>query len=137
MQDFMTDDFEITKISLACYVGAGKGALIHKNRPFHGLALHLSGIKEYIFEECRHVIVKKNNIIYIPKNSSYVVKTIEAGDCYAVNFDIYETVSFKPFVFSVKNSNLFIESFKTANSVWRKKPNGYHMKCKAELYNII
>lgn len=137
MQDFMANDFDITKIALACYVAAGTGTPVHMNRPFHGLALNLAGIKEYIFEEDKHILVKKNSIIYMPKNSNYKVKDIEIGDCYAINFDIAEPVSFKPFVFNVKNSILFIESFKSANAKWGKKQIGYHMKCKSELYNII
>ena len=74
MKEFMYCDFNISDITLACFVGANMGRRKHENRPSHGLALHLDGDKEYHFSDGRIVKVKKNDIIYLPKKSTYFVK---------------------------------------------------------------
>ena len=137
VEDFMNYDFNITRIVLAIFVTAGTGDAIHKNRPSHGLAIHKGGEKIYTFTDGKKLTVRENDIIYLPKYSSYAVKSKEYGDCYAINFDIDEDISFEPFVVKVKNFNEIIEHFRVANKIWGIKKTGHILKCKAELYNII
>lgn len=137
MKDFMKYDFNIDKILLACYVGKGMGMRTHKNRAGHGLALHTSGVKVYIFDDGTKIKVKPKEIIYLPKHSSYEVFAETKGDCYAINFDISDEISFAPFSVKIKNEASVLEHFKTSKSVWDQKRCGYIMKCKAELYQII
>ena len=137
MEDFMNYDFNINKIVLACFVAAGTGNATHKNRPSHGLAIHKGGDKTYVFSDGRKLNVKENDIIYLPKYSNYIVKSKEFGDCYAINFDIDEDITFEPFVIKVKNFSEITEHFSIANKIWKLKKPGYQLKCKAELYNII
>ena len=137
MEPFIRHDFNIETIVLACYVGKGQGMSVHKNRPSHGLALHTSGIKEYIFENGEALTVNINDIIYLPKYSSYEVFSRQRGYCYAINFDINQDISFAPFVCKVKNATPQLEYFKNAKAAWETKKNGYLLKCKADLYNII
>ncbi len=137
MNDFMTHDFQVEKIVFATYVAPNSGNHLHKNRESHGLALHIAGDKNYIFEGTQAVRVKKNSIVYMPKHSNYVVDVFEVGGCYAINFDIPEPISFAPFSFDVKNTHTFLEAFKQTNTLWKTKPLGFQMKCKAELYNIL
>ncbi len=137
MNDFMNYNFNIKNIVLATYVGTGQGSPVHKNRASHGLALHLEGEKIYKFENGKNINVYKNHIIYMPKGSSYNVKGLKSGDCYAINFDIDETIDFEPFTFSAKNIQAFLDNFKQAEQTWRTKSRGFEMKCKSELYNII
>lgn len=133
----MNYDFNIEKIMLACYVGKGTGMTIHKNRAGHGLAFHTSGVKIYIFDDGAKITVKPNEIIYLPKHSSYEVFAETEGDCYAVNFDISEEKSFVPFVIKIKNEVSVLKHFKTSRCIWDQKRRGYAMICKAELYQII
>ena len=137
MNEFMNYNFNINKIVLACFVAAGTGNVIHKNRPSHGLAINKSGEKTYIFSDGRKLTVKENDIIYLPKHSTYTVKSEMLGDCYAINFDIDEDAIFEPFVIKIKRHNEITDFFRIANKVWAYKKNGYLIKCKAELYNII
>ena len=51
MENFMKHDFIINKIELACLVKAGTGAMIHKNRASHGLAIFLGGERTLYFDE--------------------------------------------------------------------------------------
>ncbi len=137
MNDFMNSDFIVTRISLACFVPAGTGNATHKNRPGHGLAINTGGVKEYIFSDGQKFIVKENDIIYLPKYSSYTVSSRIVGDCYAINFDIADNIVFSPFVITVKNNAAFIKNFKDAVRAWNNKEVAYTAKCMAELYNII
>lgn len=137
MKDFMKHDFNIDKIVLACLVKAGTGKNVHRNRASYGLALFLNGERTIVFENSKKVTAKENTIVYFPKGSDYVVKNQVVGDCYAINFDMPEDITFEPFAVKVKNGNLFLDSFKTSQKIWTKKNPGYVMKVKSELYNII
>lgn len=137
MNDFMNSEFNIEDIVLACYVPEGKGMTVHRKRKSHGLALHTGGVKKYVFENGKEYIVHENDIIYLPKYSTYEVTALQNGDCYAINFEISKERVSRPFVFGVRNSILMREYFKSAKNVWESKKFGYTLKCKAELYNII
>ena len=58
MKNFMNYEFDIRDITLACYVAPNIGRHRHFDRPSHGLALNLSGDKEYHFSEGTVVFVK-------------------------------------------------------------------------------
>lgn len=137
MKSFMNYNFNITQIAIACFVPKDGGTPIHKNRSHHGLAFHPGGERYYIFDDGTKVLAQTNDIVYLPKNSNYIVKSIVPGDCYAINFDISETIDFTPFSHKAKNTRLFLEFFKEAESYWKNKYPGYEMKCKARVYDII
>ena len=136
MKEFMEYNFQVEKIAVACYVAPGGGVPVHRNRPHHGLALHTGGDRYYEFDG-RKVWAMPNDIVYLPKGSDYIVRGLAPGGCYAINFDLSDTDGLAPFAFRVRNAGLFTEWFRQAERVWRTKPSGYEMKCKAELYNIL
>ena len=135
MKKFFNYNFNIDKVVLACYVPKGEETAIHTNRASHGLALHISGTKKYTFEGKNILYAKKNDIIFMPEHSNYVVGSQCPGDCYAINFKIADTVSFEPFVLNM--GDLLTDKFKLAEKVFRLKSFGYEMQCKANLYSII
>lgn len=137
MDSFMHYEFPIHKIITACFVPGGTGQPLHPNRPNHGVALHIAGLKKYTFSDGKIYMVQPNSIIYLPKDSSYEVAAPVPGDCYAINFDIPETVSFAPFVLPIRNHIAVLEHFKTAEKIWTQRKEGCTLKCKAELYNIL
>ena len=137
MDDFMKWDFQVEQIVLACYVPRGGGMTVHRNRPSHGLALHTGGVKVYTFEGGRTLQVNKNELIYLPKGSTYRVTARQTGDCYAINFLLSQRKDFEPFVCKVKNFSTLLDYFKSAKGVWETKKKGYILKCKADLYNVL
>lgn len=137
MKDFIKFDLDISKIVLAVKVASAVNQHTHINRPSHGLALHLGGHKIYHFEDGHDLEVFKDDIIFMPKRSSYEVEVIEASDCYAINFDFFTDKDFLPFVFRPKNSAVFTESFKMAAHLFRYKYDGYIKGCKGALYDIL
>lgn len=137
MRPFDESDFYVKNIVLACYVGKGSGDRIHHDRPSHGLAFHMSGLRQYTFKTGEILTVHPNDLIYLPRYSDYEVTTLEAGDCYAVNFDIPSDAVYTPFVLKVKNTSGILEYFKNAKAAWESKKEGYLFECTADLYNII
>lgn len=133
--NFFGYNFNIDKIVLACYVPKGEGAAVHRDRASHGLALNISGEKKYTFNEKNIFYCKKNDIIFMPEHSDYIVEATYPGDCYAINFKITDTVSFEPFVLNIGDS--VTDKFKSAEKAFRLKSYGYEMRCKANLYSII
>ena len=137
MERFMSHDFDITNIVFAGCITSKMGSEPHINRPSHGISFNVSGEKEYVFDNGCTAIVKANDIIYLPKHSNYVVSDIAPGNCYAINFDIAKTTDFAHFVIRAKNHSAFTNHFSTAKTILEQKKQGYMMKCKAELYNIL
>ena len=135
MKKFFKHNFNIDKIVFSCYVPKGAGETVHMNRPSHGLALHLSGEKKYIFEGKKVLYTKKNDIIFMPECSNYIVESVCPGDCYAINFKISDNALFEPFVLNA--GSIVTDKFKSAERAFRLKPNGYEMQCKADLYSVI
>ena len=40
MEQFITDDIRVDEALLACFVAAGSGTRLHKDRQSHGLAMY-------------------------------------------------------------------------------------------------
>ncbi len=136
MKNFMKHDFLIGEITFADVVKAGTGALVHKNRQSHGIALFLGGKRTISFDN-KKITVGKNTIVYFPKGSNYTIKETESFDCYAINFQMPDDTVFEPFSFNIINANEYLESFKKARKIRMKNVIGSNTKIKAELYNII
>jgi len=143
MKHFLDDDLNVTRIVLACYMPPmplGTGYNEHRNRPSHGLVFHLNGEHTFVFSD--GVTLRNNGgcIVYMPKHSYYKVWSRcdpEVKNCYVVNFDLSEDVTFPPFLLPVKNISPIEEAFRQARKAWDMKNDGYLLKCRAELYNIL
>ena len=135
--DFRDQNIDIKKIDLCCFVDKNNGDRIHKNRSSYGLAFHIDGEKRYSFENYGKYFTKPNSIIFMPKYSDYIVDSIIAGTCFAINFELLTDIDFLPFTINIKNNTEMLENFKKANTVWQRKKAGYEMKCRSYLYNII
>lgn len=135
MNKFFGYNFNIDKIILACYVPKGAGDAVHTNRASHGLALHVSGKRKYVFESENTLYTEKNDIIFMPEHSNYIVETESPGACYAINFKIPEEIVFEPFVLNIGDA--VTDKFKHAEKAFRLKESGHEMQCKASLYSII
>ena len=136
MKEFMDYEFDIQKILLACYVPANTGNLIHKNRPSHGLVLVAGGEADYIFDTGK-TLTFFTGILYLPKGSGYQVQPRDGYCCFAINFDLVEDITFAPFLTKTKNTQEFLQRFQSAEKLWQRKPRGFQLKCKSELYSIL
>lgn len=137
MEQFITDDIRVDEALLACFVAAGSGTRLHKDRQSHGLAMYASGQAKYVFDDGKELIAKKNQIIYLPKHSFYEVVPIEEGDCYAVNFTVMPDRQCDAEVFRPKNPAPLLDAFAKAKTAWTAKTEGYLLKVKSLLYDIL
>lgn len=137
MKHFLSADHDVEKILLSCYVAPGAGDRIHRDRPGHGLALHLDGEREYVFSTGMRLRVRRGDVIYLPRGSTYSVVTCSPGACYAINFLLRGEKNTAPFVFATRHMSEYLESFRRAERLWRSKSDAYVMGCKAELYRIL
>lgn len=135
--DFFNYSFNLLKIDFACRVLGGTGEPVHNNRYDHGLAFNISGRKKYVFDKNKILYVEKNDVIFLPEKSNYVVYELEKGDCYAINFKIDDNIRFEPFVRKIKNAAGVCDMFRLAEKAFVSKNTGYELKCKSELYMII
>ena len=126
----------ITKISAAVYVPPNTAKRIHKDRSFHGFVLNGGGcVCDYCFTNGSVLHVEGNDLFYLPKGSSYEVKTISDGGCYAINFDA--DIEDSPFSVSLKNAEHIQKSFKRACNKWRNKAASKDAFAMSALYDAI
>lgn len=137
METFMTFDFGIRHIAVACYVPPSDNGVVYEDRYAHGLAFFLDGKHTYRFTDGTEITVGKSDVIYLPKHSCYENIVVEAGACYAINFQLDEDEDFPPFGFHIRDGREMTELFKNAQKAFEVKNPGYLMKCKALLCNII
>jgi AraC-like DNA-binding protein len=137
MNSFFDKNHTVSEIVLACFVPKGAGRNYHKNRPSHGLAFNVTGEKRYVFEDGKTVTAKQNDIIYLPKNSTYSVQTIVQGETYCINFLTADEEVFEPFWLRVLNAENLINAYRDAENSWLTRKAGVQIKCKAILYKIM
>ncbi len=129
-------DIVITGIYFAVYVPPYTGRHIHKDRPSHGLVLNdENSVKEYCFSDGRVMRTEGNALFYLPKHSSYSVRTLKEGGCYAINFDA--EISDEPFAVSLRNVELLRKSFKIADAEWRSNGTASFAAAMRALYEAI
>ena len=108
----------VTKVTLAMRVPAIGGRSVHIDRPAHGIILNDPiASKDYVFSDGRVLHTEGNEIFYLPKGSTYRVKTYEGGDCYAINFDA--ELSDEPFVMPLRDADGVRRLFQAPARIWR------------------
>ncbi len=131
------NDIIISEIALAVYVPAGTGNPLHSSRPFHGLVINdIDTEKNYHFSDGSILHTSGGEIFYLPKNSSYVVKEVAHGGCYAINFDanISDT---KPFSIKVRNFEGVSKLFRDSGRKWRQQSEASHLFIRRCVYDIM
>lgn len=130
-------DFTISKVDLCCLVHSDRARVRHVNRSGFGLAYYTSGDARYEFDDGQALNVKRGEMIYLPKGSSYRAKHLSDGLCYAVNFQSQEPLSLQPRVISVRDQAGMLGLFQRIDVAWRAKKSGYLFQCRALLYLIL
>ena len=129
-------DAVITEISVAIYVPKNAGKSIHKNRPFHGFVLNDEcAVRDYYFDDGRVLHTYENSLFYLPKGSSYYVKSIREGSCYAINFD--SAVIDEPFCINFKNYEELHKRFKRACNEWKRQEPYRQTSAMGAIYEAI
>lgn len=135
--DIFENDLKLLDIVLACKVEAGRGEHVHNDRRSHGFAFNINGTKRYSFSNGKMLTVGMNDIIYLPEHSYYTVTDIEAGDCFAINFKLFDSITAEPFVMHTRESARYYDIFCESEKIFREMKSGYTPLGKAKLYTIV
>ena len=76
------------------------------------------------------------DIIYLPKHSNYQVKFLERGDCYAIDFDLYDDKTYAPFKINLKNPKTFNEKLQWLK-LYNRRPEYSAMVDKYEVKKYV
>ena len=125
----------VTGVAFATYVPPAGGAAFHPNRAYHGFVFNCDGAKDYYFDDGTVLHTCENQLFYLPKGSTYRVKSTARGGCYAINF--YADVSDRPFVMSFRNSDAILKIFKDAELAWRMQADFHHVTAIRTVYDLI
>ena len=131
-------DAVVTKIGVALYVAPGGGRASHSDRPFHGFVLNDEvSVKDYVFSDGRVMRTEENELFYLPKGSTYYVKTYSVGSCYAINFDTVNEIKCEPFCMKFRNNESILKTFKTAEREWRTQSEVMDAAARRAVYDVI
>ena len=131
-------DAVVSKISIALYVSPKAGRISHNERPFHGFVVNdESSVKDYVFSDGRIMRTGGGELFYLPKGSTYYVKTYSVGGCYAINFDTVGDVDCEPFCIKLRNNESVLKAFKTAEKEWRTQSDLMQIAARRSVYDII
>ena len=129
---------KIREITLAVYVPPHTGKSTHVNRPTHGLVMNApTAQRDYHFSDGRVLHTLENQIFYLPKGSSYRVFLRQDGGCYAINFDVNETLSCEPFAIDLPDAAQAALLFQNAAKAWRGRERSFQAETYSCLYGII
>lgn len=135
----MKDDWKylvVTGINLALYVAPASGSILHRDRPFHGFVLNSGeGRKEYSFSDGQILHTEGRSLFYLPKHSTYRVRSVEEGGCYAINFDA--EIDDRPFSVIPKNFDVLKRSFSTACGEWKADSPSANAAAVCALYDAL
>lgn len=138
MNNFMNHFFSISNPGFCGYVDSGLGRISNFNRENHLLLFSVN--KEpmlYQLGDGRILKTKYNDILYLPKGSSYVCKTLPTGLFYMMEFSIKNSLESDAFVFSPKDTSKFLSNFSSAARLQRRKNPGFQMQIMSLLYDVI
>ena len=121
------DSLTVKKIDVVVYVKAGMGRMVHKDRPSHGFVLN-DGDSErtYVFSGGREMKTAGGDLFYLPKGSSYYVKTKTRGGCYAINFDA--DIGDAPFSIHMRNAEALRQSLRQRRALTRLYGRAYNRR---------
>ena len=126
----------ITHVALAMHVEGGAGKSTHVDRPFQGLVINEEGaIKEYVFSDGRVMRTEGGELFYLPKGSSYYVRDIVIGGCYAVNFEA--DIGGDPFSVDPMDGGALQKLFREAAAEWKTGDSSAHASTMKALYAAI
>ena len=126
----------ITDIKLAIHVV--KGEAVHKNRTNHGLVFDdENSIKFVEFSDGTILKIQPFSFYYLPQGSDYVVKTVNKGSCWAINFELNEEIDCAPFVMNFRNPDRIRELFEEATRTFKENKSYKQVAIRKILYEII
>jgi AraC-like DNA-binding protein len=136
--NFFDKNHTVTEIVAVVDVHGDNGPeTVHNNRPSHGIAFFYGKGSIYNFSDGTHIETDTGDVIYLPKGSSYRVKTKTSGAVYCINFDCLGDDSFSPFVIQPLNAEETLKIFQSAERSWNREISERDYSVLSKLYEIL
>lgn len=130
------NNITVTDVDFVMYVPPASKKTVHTNRKSHGFVLNDSETaRDYLFSDGTVIRTEGNDLFYLPKGSSYRVRGISSGGCYAINFDA--DICQKPFCIKFRNPDIIRKTFKDANKAWISNSPVSRISIIRDIYSII
>ena len=130
------DNITVTEIVLASDVIPRPGGNVHKNRPSHGLVFNKENTDGfYFFSDGTVLNTYGSDLFYLPKGSSYTVKSSNPNGCYAINFQA--DITGEPFSVNMRSREKLTKIFDNAQRKWRANEPFCQLYVKKAIYEII
>ena len=138
MINFMNNNIAIRSIGFCGYVDEGLGRISHVNRGSNLLLLSLAKDKKiYELDDNNRLEVYCNDIMFLPKGSSYVCKTLPTGMFHMVEFSASIPFECAPFVFSPRDTIKMHTFFSSTSKIFKRKDTAFQMQLMSIVYDII
>lgn len=85
---------DISHVSIVNFKTGDKSYMV--SRPWHGIAFSLGGELVYICNNVK-IPLKSNNIVYLPKESTYDIRCINGGNFAVINFQAEQDIAVQNF----------------------------------------
>ena len=127
-------DFKLKILSVHSF-SWGKQQKYAYPRPFHALSLRIDGEADFIHDKETYT-VKRNDIIFVPKNYDYIIDSKAAEKLIVIHFDTDVNFS-KIETFSPTFPEIFISLFEQIERVFASLAIGYEQKVYSLFYEIL
>lgn len=136
INDFMTYDFDITRVASLHVAGCSK-LTIGRKRPDYSIGFYPEGGYTFRFYGGPTLRMGKNSVLFMPRWAEYDILPVESQDCYSITFHLSEPFLCEPFIYTPKDAGAFLNFFKEAEKTTRLAQSGSGMMCKSILCRII
>ena len=119
------------------YENANKYPMHNDGRRHHGFIYTFSGTETYKFEN-KSVRAKPNTVVYLPKDSRYIID-FEGTESFVIgiDFELEVQTDIEPFVIEFEDNNSISPLFEKAAAEWQIRKTAYNSVCMSLLYNIM
>lgn len=116
---------------------AKKYPMHNDGRRHHGLIYTFTGTEIYKFEN-KTVRAKPNTVVYLPKDSYYVIDFEgEDSSVIGIDFELPVKTEIQPFVIEFEDNNSISAIFEKSVAEWQVRKTAYNSVCMSLIYNII
>ena len=110
---FFTEKQDIVLIANALLMQPGfQIQRVHTDRPYHCIAFHQDSVTEYRFSDGTVQTAGPGGVIFLPKGSSYTVRSLKSGSTWAVNFLVLSDAPESPFTMQPVNPAALANAFR-------------------------
>ena len=132
----MFENMENLKL-LSASTGASRRTSHIESRKTHGFVYRTSGVGTFYFPN-KHITVKENEMIFLPRGSSYDFVSVPETDCRfsAITFDA-DMNHPEPMIYSMENFPEARDIFYHFSDLWKLEHPSDKYKCYAMFYSLI